>query len=127
MCRYHHSHTDVYHLCTICVQVPFSRGCNLLTVYSKKHIDSEPELKQVTCVCLCACVCVCVCVCVRVCVCVCVCFCVQVAVTPSSEDFRISFVGIHFSDHSPPKHLPSLFFLRSPRPCSHTQARLPAR
>ena len=117
----------MYHLCTICVQVPFSRGCNLLTVYSKKHIDSEPELKQVTCVCLCACVCVCVCVCVRVCVCVCVCFCVQVAVTPSSEDFRISFVGIHFSDHSPPKHLPSLFFLRSPRPCSHTQARLPAR
>jgi len=28
------------------IVVPFSRGCNLLTVYSKKHIDSEPELKQ---------------------------------------------------------------------------------
>lgn len=27
------------------IVVPFSRGCNLLTVYSKKHIDSEPELK----------------------------------------------------------------------------------
>jgi glycerol-3-phosphate O-acyltransferase len=29
------------------IVVPFSRGCNLLTVYSKKHIDSEPELKTV--------------------------------------------------------------------------------
>ncbi|EKX41344.1 glycerol-3-phosphate O-acyltransferase [Guillardia theta CCMP2712] len=28
------------------IVVPFSRGCNLLTVYSKKHIDSEPELKM---------------------------------------------------------------------------------
>jgi len=28
------------------IVVPFSRGCNLLTVYSKKHIDSEPELKK---------------------------------------------------------------------------------
>jgi len=28
------------------IVVPFSRGCNLLTVYSKKHIDSEPDLKQ---------------------------------------------------------------------------------
>ena len=46
-------------MCAICVQVPFSRGCNLLTVYSKKHIDSEPELKQVSCVCVCVCVCVC--------------------------------------------------------------------
>jgi len=27
------------------IVVPFSRGCSLLTVYSKKHIDSEPELK----------------------------------------------------------------------------------
>jgi glycerol-3-phosphate O-acyltransferase len=27
------------------IVVPFSRGCNLLTVYSKKHIDSEPEMK----------------------------------------------------------------------------------
>lgn len=27
------------------IVVPFSRGCNLLTVYSKKHIDSEPDLK----------------------------------------------------------------------------------
>lgn len=27
------------------IVVPFSRGCNLLTVYSKKHIDGEPDLK----------------------------------------------------------------------------------
>lgn len=27
------------------IVVPFSRGCSLLTVYSKKHIDSDPELK----------------------------------------------------------------------------------
>jgi len=27
------------------IVVPFSRGCSLLTVYSKKHIDSEPDLK----------------------------------------------------------------------------------
>ena len=34
------------HVCVgTSVVVPFSRGCNLLTVYSKKHIDSEPELK----------------------------------------------------------------------------------
>ena len=48
------------------IVVPFSRGCNLLTVYSKKHIDSVKNMLPCMHACVLACVRVCACVRVRV-------------------------------------------------------------